>query len=83
MNFVVIGTDHRFQNSDCGLEGFLRAWLNQCFVEPLEAIAEEYCEKIGESVGQRLALERGVRWYNVDMTTEEKCKAGILDEQRS
>jgi hypothetical protein len=84
MNFVVIGTDHRLQNSECGLEGLLRALMGQQFLEPLDAVAEEYGEKIGESVGQRLALEKGVRWYNVDMTTEEKCKTGILlEEQRS
>ncbi len=82
MNFVVIGTDHRMQNSECGLEGLLRALLDRQYFEPLEAIAEEYDEVIGRSIGQRLAQERGLRWYNLDMTTDEKAEAGILEDQR-
>ena len=83
MQFVVIGTDHRMQNSEQGFEGLLRGWLDQHHSEPLQAVAEEYGEKIGESVGQRLARERGLRWFNLDMTTEEKIKAGIQKEQWS
>ncbi len=83
MNFVVIGTDHRMQNSEAGFEALLRAWLDRRFFEPLEAIAEEYAENIGESVAQRLARERNLLWYNLDMTTDEKHKAGILAEQRN
>jgi hypothetical protein len=47
MNFVVIGTDHRMQNSEAGFEGLLRAWLSRQFFEPLGAIAEEYADAIG------------------------------------
>lgn len=83
MNFVVIGTDHRMQHSESGFEGLLRAWLNHNFVEPLTAIAEEYHERIGtSSVAQRLAKEHHLRWFNLDMTTEEKHQAGILQEQQ-
>ncbi len=82
MNFVVIGTDHRMQHSELGFEALLRAWLDQRYLEPLTAIAEEYHEAIGAtSIAQRLAKERQVQWYNLDMSTEEKYKAGILDEQ--
>ena len=81
MNFVVIGTDHRFQNRERGLEGLLRGWLGQVFCEPLTAIAEEYHEDVGESIGQRLAREFHLCWYNMDMTEEEKRRAGIYDEQ--
>jgi hypothetical protein len=83
MNFVLIGTDHRMQNSEAGFEGLLRAWLSKKYFEPLEDIAEEYHDKLGPSLGQRLALEHRLRWYNLDMTAEEKAKAGILVEQRS
>lgn len=84
MNFVVIGTDHRMQNSESGFEGLLRAWLDKTFIEPLVAIAEEYHEKIGvSSLAQRLAKDHQLQWFNVDMTTEEKHKAGILEEQLS
>jgi hypothetical protein len=82
MNFVVIGTDHRMQNSEAGFEGLLRAWLSRQFFEPLGAIAEEYADAIGSSIGQRLATERGLRWYNLDMTPDEKHRAGILADQR-
>ena len=83
MAFVVIGTDHGMQNSERGFEGMLRAGASIRFIEPLVAIAEEYHDKIGSSIGQRLAAELGVHWYNVDMTTEERHKAGILEEQLS
>ncbi len=83
MNFAVIGTDHRMQSRELGLEALLRAWLCKQFVEPLVAIAEEYEEGMGSSTCQRLAQERALHWYNLDMTSEEKFKAGILAEQRS
>jgi hypothetical protein len=82
MAFVVIGTDHRMQYSEDGFEGLLRAWLSRKFIEPLGAIAEEYAEAIGNSVGQRLADEFGLRWFNLDMTSDEKLRAGILGDQR-
>jgi hypothetical protein len=82
MNFFVIGTDHRMQHSEAGLEALIRALLRQPYFEPLEAIAEEYSEGIGESIGQRVVEEQdGLCWYNVDMTKEEKQVAGILEEQ--
>jgi hypothetical protein len=83
MSFVVIGTDHRFQNKEAGLGGLLSALLNQRYLEPLCAIAEEHAEAIGMSMGQQLAEQKRLAWYNVDMTSEEKYKAGILAEQRS
>ncbi|HEX5422810.1 MAG TPA: hypothetical protein VFW94_04625 [Candidatus Acidoferrales bacterium] len=84
MNFVVIGTDHRFQDRDPGLDGILRAFLDQRWTEPLTAIAEEFGELTGcTSLAKRLASERNLRWYNLDMTTQEKQDAGILQEQRS
>jgi hypothetical protein len=86
VNFVVIGTDHRMQHSERGLEALLRAFLEQRYFEPLQAIAEEYSDDIGESIAQRIVQERkqhGMRWYNLDMTTDEKHDAGILEEQRA
>lgn len=83
MNFVVIGTDHNMQSRDPGLEGLLSGFLKLNYIEPLQAIAEEYGENIGESIAQRLAQGSGLRWYNLDMTNEEKHKAGILEEQRN
>ncbi len=83
MNFVVIGADHRMQNSECGFEALLRAFLNQRYLLPLEAIAEEYRERLGRSMAQDLAEERGLRWFNLDMTPGEKFKAGILENQFS
>ena len=85
MNFVVIGIDHRLQQQDADrrLEGLLRGWLQRKrYFEPLQAVAEEYDEKVGESIAQRLAHELGLHWYNVDMTRGEKQNAGILEEQQ-
>jgi hypothetical protein len=81
MNFVVIGTDHRAQPSDCGLDALIAALLDRTHHEPLVAIAEEWDETKGQSICQRLADERKLCWYNPDLTTEEKREAGILDEQ--
>jgi len=81
MNFVVVGTDHRAQASDCGLEALMRALLGRKHFEPLVAIAEEWDETKGQSVCQRLAAEGNLCWYNPDLTTEEKRAAGVLDEQ--
>jgi hypothetical protein len=81
MNFVVIGTDHRMQTSEPGFEGLLKGLLSQPYFEPLAAIAEEYHDNVGESSAQRLAREHRLRWFNIDMTTEERSEAGILDEQ--
>ena len=82
MNFIVIGTAHEFQNCDAGLEGILRAFLDQRYIEPLVAIAEEFDDAIGKSsLALRLALERHLCWYNIDMSNREKADAGILQEQ--
>ena len=58
------------------------AFLDKRYTEPLQAIAEE-CHDVTDSVGRRLARERNLRWYNIDMTSEERYKAGILAEQSS
>lgn len=83
MNFFVIGTDHRIQNSEPGFAALLRALLEQRYFEPLTAIAEEYHDNLQGSTARRLAEELNLRWYNVDMSTEEKHNTGILAEQRS
>lgn len=84
MNFIVIGTAHEFQNRDPGLEGILRAFLDQRYREPLVAIGEEFHDAIGESsLAQRLAFERHLCWCNIDMTDREKADAGILQEQEA
>jgi len=81
MNFVVVGTDHRAQLSDCGLEALMRALLGRKHFEPVVALAEEWDETKGQSVCQRLAAEGNLCWYNPDLTTQEKRAAGIVDEQ--
>jgi hypothetical protein len=83
MFFVVVGTDHSFQHSVAGFRGLLHGLTSMNFFEPLTAIAEEFHEDIGvTSVAKELAEERAVPWLNVDMTNEEKQRAGILQEQR-
>jgi hypothetical protein len=80
--FVVVGTDHRFQESSPEFDAILRSLTQSRFFLPLGAIAEEYSPKIGpESLAQRLASELQIPWFNIDMTTEERLKAGILEAQ--
>jgi hypothetical protein len=81
MHFVVIGVDHRAQPSNCGLEALLAALLDRTHYEPLTAIAEEWDVAKSESIAQRLARERDLRWDNPDLTKQEKDAAGISDEQ--
>jgi hypothetical protein len=69
------------QQSDRRLGGLLRAILEQQHLEPLNAIAEEYHENKATPVAQRLADEHQLRWYNLDMTIQERQDAGILTEQ--
>lgn len=84
MNFVVIGTDHRMQHAEAGFEALLRAWLQRSYFEPLTAVAEEYHEAIGmSSIAHQLAEDYRLRWFNLDMTAQEKQNAGILEEQRN
>jgi len=82
MSFVVVGTDHRFQDHDPGFEGILKALLAQKYFEPMVAVAEEYPEEYKvSSIGQRLAEIHQLRWFSLDMTVLEKAAAGILKEQ--
>jgi hypothetical protein len=82
LNFVVVGTDHRFQENNLELEAILQSLAGSRFVVPLNAIAEEYSERLGsESVAQRLAKQLQIPWFNMDMTTQERSEAGILETQ--
>jgi len=85
MNFVVIGTDHGFQERDPGLEGLLRAFVKIGFIEPpLSAIGEEYGKKMQEpTIAKRVADDAGLGWFNIDMSIEEREAADILEDQRS
>jgi hypothetical protein len=85
MNFFVIGTHHRFQSRDRdpGFESLLEALIKLNFLTPLTAIAEEWHGKSGFSSAQRLSADRALRWYNVDMTTEESRKATVFAEQQN
>ncbi len=82
LNFVVVGTDHRFQENSPELEAILRSLALSRFIAPLGAFAEEYSERIGvESLAQKQAKELQIRWFNIDMTTQERSEAGILEAQ--
>jgi hypothetical protein len=84
MNFIVVGTDHRFQRREPGLCGLLRALLGQRYVVEFGAIAEELHEDIGgPTIAQLLAKRYKLCWYNLDMTMVEKQEAGIWKEQKS
>ena len=84
MNFLVIGTDHELQERDPGLEGLLRALVEEKFIEPLTAIGEEFARKTSEiTIAKSVADAAGLRWFNIDMTLEERQEAGILEDLRS
>ena len=82
LNFVVVGTDHRFQENSPELEAILQTLAHSRFIVPLGAFAEEYSESIGtESLAQKLAKQLQIQWFNIDMTPQERFEAGILDAQ--
>lgn len=82
MNFVIVGTDHQAQLSDCGLEALVSALLDRSHSEPLSAIAEEWNTEAGESICQILSEERSLDWNSLDeMTVEEQTAAGIFESK--
>jgi hypothetical protein len=82
LNFVVVATDHRFQENSPELEAILQSLARSRFIVPLGAFAEEYSERIGtESLAQKLAKQLQIQWFNIDMTPQERFEAGILDAQ--
>ncbi len=84
LNFVVVGTDHRFQENSPELEAILRSLARSRFIPTLGAFAEEYLERLGaESVAQRLAKQLQIPWFNIDMTASERSEAGIYQAQSS
>jgi hypothetical protein len=84
LNFIVVGTDHRFQENNPELEAILQSLARSRFIVPLRALAEEYLQWFGaESVAQRLANQLQIPWFNIDMTASERSEAGILEAQSS
>jgi hypothetical protein len=83
MNFLVIGVNHGLQEYDLGFLGMLSGLLKNQRKDELVAIAEEYRGKPAESPICQLATERGLNWYNVDMSDEEKKQAGISEDQQN
>lgn len=53
------------QNSEPGFQGLVSGLLRQEFFEPLEAIAEEFHEALGDSLAKRLTQKRGLRWMRI------------------
>jgi len=84
MTFEVIGTDHRFQLRDLGLQRLLESFFEmKYFAGPIQLIAEEWDEQWGKSAAHKIADEHRIDWLSVDMAPEEKVEAGIADEQRT
>lgn len=82
MDYIVIGTDHSLQKSDCkdtGLRALLQAILRNC---PVRLIAEEV--KTSEDVqtfGRQLIGDSN--WLSVDMGDQQRKDEGIYDALRS
>src|SRR5229473_8617962 len=84
MTFEVIGTDHRFQQRDVGLQRLLESFFElKYYAGPIQLIAEEWDEQWGKSLAQKIAAEHNIEWLSVDMTPGEKVAAGIAEEQRT
>jgi hypothetical protein len=84
VNFVILGTDHRFQETNAELEAILRTLAQSRFVEPLGAFGEEYSDRAANpSIARRLAKELQIEWFNIDMALHERVEAGIFEAQRN
>jgi hypothetical protein len=82
LSFVVVGTDHGFQESCPELGAILESLARSRSGMPVGAIAEEYLEGVGaDTVAQKLARQLGVPWFSIEMTTQERLDAGILEAQ--
>lgn len=78
MNLTVLGLDHDLQWRDPNgdLQKLLYGLL---WKSSVELIAEE-AYKLPTTVGQRLALQLGKPWLDIDMNDAERERAGIYEE---
>lgn len=78
MIVTILGVDHELQRNDS--TGDFGRLVQQALSEaPINVIAEEARES-DCTVAQRIALDRSIRWLNVDITLEDKRRLGIYDE---
>ncbi len=71
MKLIVLGTDHALQRSDPGLKQFLDALIE---TERVAFVGEEYTTT---SVARQVAESKGIQWIQIDMTQEDRNRAGI------
>ncbi|MGD0011850.1 MAG: hypothetical protein ABSE93_25335 [Terriglobia bacterium] len=78
MNFVVIGTDHRFQPREPSLEGVLRALLDLQYIEPLTVIVECAMPHVISS-----ASTRPLRWEGAEARVASRPgKSGLTQTRK-
>jgi hypothetical protein len=75
MKIIIIGVGHTSQNSSIELQNLLTEITES---ESVIVIGEEARGQSATFV-QRIAMERGVPWVQIDMTTKERQDAGIAD----
>jgi hypothetical protein len=73
MKLIVLGTDHYLQPSDPGLKQCVDALVA---ADCVTLIGEEYTPM---SVAHQVAESKGIQWIQIDMTEEERNRAGIGD----
>lgn len=76
MQMIVLGTDHNLQPRDQGLKELI---VDLAVRKRVTMIAEE--NRIHSStVAQEVAESMALAWVQIDMSTEERVKAGIFDK---
>ncbi len=73
---VVLGIDHSDQGSDPELKSTISGLIEN---SAARTIAEENRFRL-YTVGYEVAASSGIRWVQIDMSTEERVKAGIYDK---
>jgi hypothetical protein len=73
---VVLGIDHNHQSSDPELKSSISGLVES---NAVRTIAEENRFHV-HTVGYEVAESSGLCWVQIDMSTEERLKAGIYDK---
>src|SRR6266496_4023996 len=73
---VVLGIDHNLQSSDPELKSTILGLVES---NAVRTIAEENRLRL-RTVGCEVAESSGLCWVQIDMSTEERLKAGIYDK---
>ena len=73
MQIIILGTDHDLQRSDPDLNALISDIIAR---QRITLIAEEN-RAMSETVARQVSRSLGLRWVQIDMSIEDRIKAGI------